>query len=218
MLRMPVALATTDAQSLRAAARIRPGGGLGRCYSLARDGLAIGVDVGGTFTDLAAVDDESGVVRLEKVPTTPADQSIGVAAGLGALLARHGMSPAAGHVSRPRHHGLHQRRPRAQGRAHGLVTTQGIRDLLELAPPDPRRPLDPPGRQARAPGPARPAAAKCRSASLADGSVVTAAGRRAARAAIGALRRGGVEAIAVCFLTRYVEPAHERAVAELLRA
>ena len=42
----------------------------------------VGVDVGGTFTDLAAVDDANGAVRLEKVPSTPDDQSIGVAAGL----------------------------------------------------------------------------------------------------------------------------------------
>ena len=55
----------------------------------------IGVDVGGTFTDLAAVDEVGGAVRLEKVPTTRADQSIGVAAGLTKLLGRHGVSPAA---------------------------------------------------------------------------------------------------------------------------
>ena len=54
----------------------------------------VGVDVGGTFTDLAAVDDAGGAVRLEKVPTTPADQSTGAVAGLTTLLARHGVAPA----------------------------------------------------------------------------------------------------------------------------
>jgi len=58
-------------------------------------GLANRVDVGGTFTDLAAVDDADGAVRLEKVPSTPADQSIGVAAGLEAPLRRHAACPPA---------------------------------------------------------------------------------------------------------------------------
>src|SRR5262245_63717350 len=66
-----------------------------RCYPVEAMAWRIGVDVGGTFTDLAAVDDANGVVRLEKVPTTPADQSIGVAGGLGALFARYGVPAAA---------------------------------------------------------------------------------------------------------------------------
>ena len=92
----------------------------------------VGVDVGGTFTDLAAVDDAGGAVRLEKVPTTPADQSLGVAAGLAALLARHGVPPAAvtylGHGTTVCLNAVLERK----GARTGLVTTQGMRDLLEL--------------------------------------------------------------------------------------
>ena len=92
----------------------------------------VGVDVGGTFTDLAAVDDAGGAVRLEKVPTTAADQSIDVAAGLMALLGRHGVSPAAvtylGHGTTVCINAVLERK----GARTGLVTTQGMRDLLEL--------------------------------------------------------------------------------------
>ena len=55
----------------------------------------VGVDVCGTFIDLAAIDEAGGAVRLAKVPTTPADQSAGVAAGLETLLHPEGVSPAA---------------------------------------------------------------------------------------------------------------------------
>ena len=92
----------------------------------------VGVDVGGTFTDLAALDERGGAVRLEKIPTTPADQSIGVTAGLQALLARHGVSPAAvtylGHGTTVCINTVLERK----GARTGLVTTRGMRDLLEL--------------------------------------------------------------------------------------
>ena len=45
----------------------------------------IGVDVGGTFTDLLALDPERGVFRVAKIPSTPEDQSVGFIAGLAAL-------------------------------------------------------------------------------------------------------------------------------------
>jgi N-methylhydantoinase A len=53
----------------------------------------IGVDVGGTFTDLVAIG-ESGVALLAKVPSTPEDPSLGVIAGVGALAARLGLDCA----------------------------------------------------------------------------------------------------------------------------
>ena len=116
----------------RAAARIPQGSDLGRCYSARAMAWRVGVDVGGTFTDLAAVDDANRAVRLEKVPTTPADQSIGVAAGLGALLARHGVALAAvsylGHGTTVCINAVLERK----GARTGLVITQGMRDLLEL--------------------------------------------------------------------------------------
>jgi N-methylhydantoinase A len=176
----------------------------------------VGVDVGGTFTDLAAVDDAGGAVRLEKVPTTPADQSLGVAAGLAALLARHGVPPAAvtylGHGTTVCLNAVLERK----GARTGLVTTQGMRDLLELRrqtrddlydlQADRPEPLVP--RDLRRDVPER---------TLADGTIATALDLEAVRAAVGALVADGVDALAVCFLHAYANPAHERAAAALVR-
>ncbi len=176
----------------------------------------VGVDVGGTFTDLAAIDEAGGPLRLEKVPTTPADQSAGVAAGLKALLSREGVSPAAvtylGHGTTVCINSVLERK----GARTGLVTTQGMRDLLEL-----RRQIrdDLYDLQADKPEPVVPRNLRREvpERTLADGQVVRALDVDAVRAAIGALVAEGVEALAVCFLHSYVNPAHERAVGELVR-
>lgn len=56
-------------------------------------GYRVGIDVGGTFTDLICVT-PAGEVVLDKVPTTPEDQSVGVMAGLGQLAERFGLELA----------------------------------------------------------------------------------------------------------------------------
>ncbi len=176
----------------------------------------IGVDVGGTFTDLAAVDDASGAVRLEKVPTTPADQSAGVAAGLTALLRRHGVSPAAvtylGHGTTVCINASLER----TGARTGLVTSQGMRDLLEL-----RRQIrdDLYDLQADKPEPVVPRDLRREvpERTLADGRVATALDLDAVRAAVAGLVAEGVEALAICFLHSYASPAAEHAAAELVR-
>jgi N-methylhydantoinase A len=78
----------------------------------------IGVDVGGTFTDLLALDPTSGVFRVAKVPSTPEDQSVGFIAGLAVLV--HGTTVAT--------NGVLERK----GARCGLITTAGFRDALEL--------------------------------------------------------------------------------------
>src|SRR5436305_13641708 len=88
----------------------------------------IGVDVGGTFTDLLALDPESGVFRVAKVASTPEDQSVGFIAGLSVLetdLAAvaalvHGTTVATNPVLE------------GKGARCGLITTAGFRDVLEL--------------------------------------------------------------------------------------
>ena len=176
----------------------------------------VGVDVGGTFTDLAALDESDGALYLEKVPTTPADQSIGVVTGLTALLARSGASPAAvtylGHGTTVCINAVLER----TGARTGLVTTQGMGDLLEL-----RRQIrdDLYDLQADKPEPVVPRDLRREvpERTRADGRVATALDLDAVRAAVAALVGQGVEALAVCFLHSYVNPAHEQAVAELVR-
>src|SRR5580765_4350281 len=90
----------------------------------------IGVDVGGTFTDLVLSDTERDLTVIHKVPTTPADPSAGVLAGIRELCERHGIAPAdVGHVF----HGttiatnavLENR-----GARTGMVTSKGYRDII----------------------------------------------------------------------------------------
>ena len=79
----------------------------------------IGIDVGGTFTDVVAVD-AGGKVTLTKASSTPADPSIGPVDGLSLLAAELGLdledAAVADRAHRPRHHGRDERAPRAQGR------------------------------------------------------------------------------------------------------
>jgi N-methylhydantoinase A len=92
----------------------------------------IGVDVGGTFTDLVLSDTERDLTVIHEVPTTPADPSAGVLAGIRELCLRHGIAPAdVGHVF----HGttiatnavLENR-----GARTGMVTTKGYRDIIHV--------------------------------------------------------------------------------------
>ena len=92
----------------------------------------IGVDVGGTFTDLVLSDTERDVTVIHKVPTTPADPSVGVLLGIRALCERHGIAPAdVGHVF----HGT-TIAPNAvleyRGARTGMVTTKGYRDIIHV--------------------------------------------------------------------------------------
>ena len=88
----------------------------------------IGVDVGGTFTDLLALDPESGVFRVAKVPSTPEDQSVGFIAGLAALETDLAAVAALVHGTTVATNAVLERK----GARCGLITTAGFRDVLEL--------------------------------------------------------------------------------------
>ncbi len=171
-------------------------------------GQVVGVDVGGTFTDLVQLDTASGAVRLTKVPSTPDNQAKGVMAALGdadlaALdLIVHGTTTTTNAV-------LERKLART-----GLITTQGFRDVLELG----RRtrpqaygmtgrftPVIP--RDLRLEVPERVDAA---------GEVLTPLDEDAVRAAGRALLDAGCVSVVVHFLHAYANPAHERRAAEIL--
>src|SRR5919201_5804245 len=94
----------------------------------------VGVDAGGTFTDVCVVDETSGEIRVWKVPSTPDDPSRAIVAGvLDGLRATTRDSPEAiayfGHGTTVATNALIQHR----GARTGLITTAGFRDLLEIA-------------------------------------------------------------------------------------
>jgi N-methylhydantoinase A/oxoprolinase/acetone carboxylase beta subunit len=171
----------------------------------------VGVDVGGTFTDVAVV--AAGRLATAKVPTTTDDQSRGVIDGVS--LALEGLGLDAGDVARLGHgttvatNALLERR----GAKAALVATTGFADLLALA------------RQTRPhlyrldvapPAPLASVTAEVDERTGPDGilrRLRPASVERAARR----LRRAGVEAVAVCLLHSYGHPRHEREVARRLR-
>jgi N-methylhydantoinase A len=167
----------------------------------------LGVDVGGTFTDLVALVD--GRVETAKVPSTPADQSEGVLSamraaelsGVGAFA--HGMTVAT--------NALLERR----GARTALVTTEGFRDVLEIARQN--RPHLYDLAQDRPPGLVpRDLRFSVRERMGPDGEV-EALDDRSVREAIDGLREADVEAVAVCLLFAFLHPEHEQSVGAAIR-
>ncbi len=94
--------------------------------------LLIGVDVGGTFTDVVYTDTEAGIVEIHKVPSTPADPSTAVVSGIEALCRRLEVDPARiDHVL----HGTTVATNAVlqhDGAEAGMITTKGYRDILHI--------------------------------------------------------------------------------------
>src|SRR5262250_3692368 len=96
-------------------------------------GYRIGVDVGGTFTDLALIDEASGALTIGKVPSVPTDPAVGILQGIQQLLTENGIAPNEvtylAHGTTVATNTLLQHK----GAMTGLITTRGFRDLLEIA-------------------------------------------------------------------------------------
>jgi N-methylhydantoinase A len=173
----------------------------------------IGIDVGGTFTDLVAVDD-LGRTTLAKVPSTPADPSIGVVDGLQLLADELGIKRAAllaqtdriVHGTTVATNALIERR----GAKVGLLTTEGHRDVIEM-----REGLKDDRYNLRLPPPEQLVPRKLRlgvrERTRADGRIETPLDRYWLDCAIAVLGRERVEAVAVCYLHSWRDPSHERA-------
>lgn len=172
----------------------------------------IGVDVGGTFTDVAAVD-EHGRIVIAKCASTPKDPSDGLLEGLALLAAEVGTDLAGllGDTERIVHgttvatNALLERK----GARVGLLTTEGHRDVIEMREglKDDRYNLRMPP-----PDPLVPRALRLgvRERIAADGRVTVPLSARSLAAAIGRLAREKVDAVAVCYLHAYREARHER--------
>src|SRR6476619_7519841 len=173
-----------------------------RCRAAGRpEMLRVGIDVGGTFTDLVGVDD-AGRVSLAKSVSTPADPSIGVMDGL-ALLAATGVIV---HGTTVATNALLERK----GAKVGMLTTSGHRDVIEM-----REGLKDDRYNLRLPPPEQLVPRKLRlgvrERIRADGRVETPLDPTSLDRAVAVLQREGVEAVAVCYLHAYRDPNHERA-------
>src|SRR6516164_883623 len=172
----------------------------------------IGIDVGGTFTDLVVVDD-FGRATLNKVPSTPADPSIGVLDGLQLLAETLGLdrSELLAETDRIVHgttvatNALLERK----GAKVGLLTTEGHRDVIEM-----REGLKDDRYNLRMPPPV-PLVPRVRRLGVRermrfDGTVAIPLSARSLQASIAALAKARVEAVAVCYLHSYRNPRHEK--------
>jgi N-methylhydantoinase A len=174
--------------------------------------LKIGIDVGGTFTDLVAVDD-TGHSTLAKVASTPEDPSIGVMAGLAHLADLLHLSPAQLLAQTERIvHGTTVATNALlehKGAKVGLLTTEGHRDVIEMREglKEDRYNLCMPPPEQLVPRALRLGVTE---RMRADGMIETPLDRTSLATSIEVLRRAGVEAVAVCYLHAYRDPRHER--------
>ena len=176
----------------------------------------IGVDVGGTFTDFHAINDETGAFHVGKTASTPANPASAILTGMTALCARYDIVPA--EIVRLSHGttvGTNALIQRAGSRV-ALITTKGFRDLLEI------------GRQTRphmydlqkdhpAPLVEREHRIELDERIGADGNVVRAPSAEGIERAVDEVIASGAVACAIGFLFAFRNSAHEIAVAEILR-
>ena len=177
----------------------------------------LGVDVGGTHTDLVLYDAATGALLVEKVPSTPHNPAAGVLDGI-ANFVRRGIDPAEidffAHGTTITTNALLEMR----GAKVGLLITKGYRAIQEIQ------------NQARdgnlfdyfyeKPVPIAPQSLTREIAERTDylGNVLVGLDREAVRRAARELRAAGVESIAVCYLFSFMNPAHEQETRRLIEA
>src|SRR5258708_28208556 len=180
--------------------------------------LRMGVDSGGTFTDVCSFDEASGRIHVWKVASTPRDPSLGIAAGVEQSLkdaARGDPAKAKivyfGHGTTVATNALIV----GSGAETGMITTAGFRDIIELRRQKRDALYD---LQTEKPEilAKRDKRLEVRERVLFDGRVLVDLQEDDIRAAVRRLRDTGVRLIAVCFLFSYLEPRHELLVKKVL--
>ena len=178
--------------------------------------MRIGIDVGGTFTDIVLVDDETGQIHYTKVLTTHHNLAEGVISGIDKMIEMVGASfdriDYLVHGTTIGTNALLERK----GARTGLITTEGMRDILEIARierpdgglydifVDTPLPLVP-----------RYLRREVKERVGVDGAVVVPLDEETVREAVAFLKEQAVESIAVCFIFGFRNPAHERRVREI---
>ena len=180
--------------------------------------LKLGVDVGGTFTDVLVLAEDSDELTIAKVLSTPDDQSAGVIAGIAAACEKRGISPSELELILHGSTVVTNMILESKGAAGGLVTTAGHEQVLHLA-------------RAWTPGPlygwmgmekppplvplwrTKPVVGRL----SATGEEVEPLDEAAVKTAVEELLADGVESLTISLLNSYVNPVHERRARELAR-
>ena len=173
--------------------------------------MIAGVDVGGTFTDVFVLDETAGVVRVAKVPSTPANQAEGFMAGLEAGSGDLGALATVVHGTTVGTNALLERK----GAVTGIITTKGFRDVLEMRRRDRPKtwglwgtfdPVVPRDRRL-----------EVAERTLADGTVREPVDPAEVAAAARTLMERGCEAVAVVFINAYANTENERVALDAVR-
>ncbi|MFZ7101556.1 MAG: hydantoinase/oxoprolinase family protein [Peptococcaceae bacterium] len=175
----------------------------------------IGIDVGGTFTDICLFNEITKEIKVFKLPTTPRDQSEAIVNGISSILSDNCVLPEEvcylAHGTTVATNAAIER----TGSRTGLITTGGFRDLLELARQtrpslydlqmDKPEPLVP-----------RNLRTEVQERISYDGTVLETINAEEVREDVKKLKSAGVEAIAVCLLHSYINPEHEILIKKLV--
>jgi N-methylhydantoinase A len=176
----------------------------------------LGVDVGGTFTDILLIDEKSGRTHRAKTASTPEDQSVGVLRGIERVCEAAGVTM--GEIAEVLHGTTVATNAILEGKGArvGLVTTEGFRQVLQIA-----RSFVPGGLAGWIIWPKpEPLAAledtvEVRGRVGSDGGVVTELDEDDVRSKLRILKEQGVEALSVSLINSYANPAHEQRVGEI---
>jgi len=178
--------------------------------------VSVGVDIGGTFTDVVAVD-ASGAIRLLKIPTTPSNPSAAVRQAFAQMREQWGVAPDSiarfAHGTTVATNAVLERK----GAKVGLLTTSGFKDVLEIGRSY-RRNIYDLATQASAPAFLVPRHLRKGVVERisAHGDVITPLDRESVRSAIASLLDEKVDAIAVSFLFSFVNSEHERETGRMI--
>ncbi|MBY0137705.1 hydantoinase/oxoprolinase family protein [Paracoccus yeei] len=176
--------------------------------------LRIAADIGGTFTDIALIRADE-TIATRKVASTPEDYALGVAEGILELIEVEDLNPAdigeVMHACTVATNAILE----GKGARTALITTEGFRDVLEMRRIRVPRLYDP---LYKKPPALSPRKWRFEVAERVDfrGDVLAPLDESSVHAAIDAIAAAGIEAVAVCLLHSYANPAHERRIGELL--
>src|SRR5258708_11879780 len=173
-------------------------------------GVIVGVDVGGTFTDLFLLDSNSGKFRTAKVPSRRGDEALGFLNGLAALGGASGMQSIVHGTTVGTNTLLERRGPKI-----GIIATRGFRDTLEMRRRDRRRTWGLWGDFV--PIADRDMRLEVDERTLANGTIRTAVNPDEIRTAAKTLLAKGAQAVAITFINAYANAENERRALEAVR-
>ncbi|MEM6462434.1 MAG: hydantoinase/oxoprolinase family protein [Pseudomonadota bacterium] len=174
--------------------------------------LVIGVDVGGTFTDVFVLDEAAGQIATSKVPSTKGDQSKGFVEGIGSRVEHFSDIATVVHGTTVGTNALLERK----GARTGIITTKGFRDVLEMRRRD--RPTTWGLKGSFTPVVGRPDRVEVDERVLADGTVLAPVDLEGVRQRARALNDAGCESVCVFFINGYANGENEVRAVEAVRS